>query len=125
MQAPDNAPETWTWSTRTEILKFSALGVGLPYRALSGARTGLTLHASRSTLHASRGGRQLAGRNLDGNQIAWKYRTCAGHEDLLFRDGLKRRAGKCDFLLVIYVQAPSFPSEPRANLATTACAKTT
>ncbi len=87
----------------------SALGVGLPYRALSGARTGLTLHASRSTLHASRGGRQLAGRNLDGNQIAWKYRTCAGHEDLLFRDGLKRQAGKCDFLLVVYVQARAFP----------------
>ena len=37
--APDSAPETWTWSTRSE------------------------------------GGRNLLGRNLDGNQIAWKYRT--------------------------------------------------
>ena len=36
MQAPDRAPETWTWSTRSE------------------------------------GGRDLLGRNLDGNQIAWK-----------------------------------------------------
>ena len=43
VRAPDSAPETWTWSTRSE------------------------------------GGRNLLGRNLDGNQIAWKYRTCAGH----------------------------------------------
>ena len=34
-----------------------------------------------------------APRNLDGNQIAWKYRACAGHADLLFRDGVKRQAG--------------------------------
>ena len=44
-------------------------------------------------------GANLLGRNLDGNQIAWKYRACAGHEDLLFRDGVQRQAGKCDCLL--------------------------
>ena len=33
------------------------------------------------------------------NQIARKYRTCAGHAGLLFRDGGKRQAGKCDCLL--------------------------
>jgi hypothetical protein len=38
-------------------------------------------------------GANLLGRNLDGNQIAWKYRACAGHADLLFRDGVKRQAG--------------------------------
>ena len=63
MQAPDKAPETCTWSTRSE------------------------------------GGRNLLSRNLDGNQIAWKYRRCAGHANLLFRDGVKRQVGKCDCLL--------------------------
>ena len=63
VQAPDKAPETCTWSTRSE------------------------------------GGRNLLSRNLDGNQIAWKYRRCAGHANLLFRDGVKRQVGKCDCLL--------------------------
>ena len=40
-----------------------------------------------------RGGRNLLGRNLDGNQIAWRYRACAGHSNLLFRDGVKCQAG--------------------------------
>ena len=44
-------------------------------------------------------GANLLGRNLDGNQIAREYRTCAGHADLLFRDGGKRQAGKRDCLL--------------------------
>src|SRR5208337_5208638 len=44
-------------------------------------------------------GANLLGRNRDGNQIAREYRTCAGHADLLFRDGVKRQAGKCDCLL--------------------------
>ena len=51
----------------------------------------------------------LLGRNLDGNQIARKYRTCAGHADLLFRDGGKRQAGKCDCLL-------EFTSRPELSL---------
>src|SRR5208337_1773473 len=46
-----------------------------------------------------RAGANLLGRNLDGNQIAREYRTCAGHADLLLRDGGKRQAGKCDCLL--------------------------
>ena len=29
-------------------------------------------------------GANLLGRNLDGNPIAWKYRTCAGHADIFF-----------------------------------------
>lgn len=41
----------------------------------------------------------MLSRNLDGNQIAWKYRRCAGHANLLFRDGVKRQVGKCDCLL--------------------------
>ena len=57
----------------------------------------------------SEGGRNLLGRNLDGNQIARKYRTCAGHADLLFRDGGKRQAGKCDCL-------PEFTSRPELAL---------
>ena len=44
-------------------------------------------------------GANLLGRNLDGNQIAREYRTCAGHADLLFGDGGIRQAGKCDCLL--------------------------
>ena len=44
-------------------------------------------------------GANLQSRNLDGNQIAWKYRRCAGHANLLFRDGVKRQVGKCDCLL--------------------------
>jgi len=44
-------------------------------------------------------GANLLSRNLDGNQIAWKYRRCAGHANLLFRDGVKRQVGKCDCLL--------------------------
>ena len=49
-------------------------------------------------------GADLLGRNLDGNQIACKYRACAGHADLLFGDSVKRQAGKCDCLLSVYVQ---------------------
>ena len=56
-----------------------------------------------------RAGGNLLGRNLDGNQIARKYRTCAGHADLLFRDGGKRQAGKCDCLL-------EFTSRPELSL---------
>ena len=57
----------------------------------------------------SEGGANLLGRDLDGNQIARKYRTCAGHADLLFRDGGKRQAGKCDCLL-------EFTSRPELSL---------
>ena len=56
-----------------------------------------------------RAGANLLGCNLDGNQIARKYRTCAGHADLLFRDGGKRQAGKCDCLL-------EFTSRPELSL---------
>src|SRR5208337_4457826 len=56
-----------------------------------------------------RAGANLLGRNLDGNQIARKYRTCAGHADLLLRDGGKRQAGKCDCLL-------EFTSRPELSL---------
>ncbi len=76
-----------------------ALGVGLP--------SGVPLRCKHRIEHRKRArgerglrvGANLLGRNLHGNQIAWKYRVCAGHEDLLFRDGGKRQAGKCDCLL--------------------------
>ena len=68
--------------------KVSALGMGLPSRASSGVRTGVTPHASRLT-------------------IAWKYRVCTGHEDLLLRDGVQRQAGKCDCLRMISVGTPT------------------
>ena len=51
----------------------------------------------------------MVGRNLDGNQIAREYRTCAGHAHLLFRDGGKRQAGKRDCL-------PEFTSRPELAL---------
>src|SRR5271166_6133397 len=57
-----------------------------------------------STKQGLRVGANLLGRNLDGNQIACKYRACAGHADLLFGDRVKRQAGKCDRLLSVYVQ---------------------
>ena len=77
----------------------SALGVGLP--------SGVPFRCKHRIEHRKRArgerglrvGANLLGRNLHGNQIAWKYRVCAGHEDLLFRDGGKRQAGKCDCLL--------------------------
>ena len=77
MQAPDKAPETCTWSTRSE------------------------------------GGRNLQSRNLDGNQIAWKYRRCAGHANLLFRDGVKRQVGKCDCLLEFTIRPELSQSRAR------------
>ena len=57
----------------------SALGVGLP--------SGAPFRCAHRIAHRKRGpgqqglrvGANLLGRNLDGNQIAWKYRTCAGH----------------------------------------------
>ena len=87
------------WPGRTEILRFRrwvwVCHLGAPFRCAHRL-------AHRKRAHGQRGlrvGASLPGRNLDGNQIAWKYRTCAGHADLLFRDGGKRQAGKCDCLL--------------------------
>ena len=111
VQAPDNAPERWTWSTMTENHRFGrwGLGVGLP--------SGAPLRCAHRIAHRKRGpgqqglrvGANLLGRNLHGNQIAWKYRACAGPEDLLFRDGVQRQAGKCDCLL-------EFTSRPELSL---------
>ena len=87
----------------------SALGVGLPSGAPFRCEHRLK-HRKRA--HGQRGlrvGANLLGRNLDGNQIAREYRTCAGHADLLFRDGGKRQAGKCDCLL-------EFTSRPELSL---------
>ncbi len=78
---------------------FVALGVDLP--------SGVPFRCKHRIEHRKRArgerglrvGANLLGRNLHGNQIAWKYRVCAGHEDLLFRDGVQRQAGKCDCLL--------------------------
>ena len=73
---------------------------------------GAPLRCAHRIAHRKRGpgqqglrvGADLLGRNLDGNQIACKYRACAGHADLLFGDSVKRQAGKCDCLLSVYVQ---------------------
>ena len=67
---------------------------------------------TRST--RSEGGPNLLSRNLDGNQIAWKYRRCAGHANLLFRDGVKRQVGKCDCLLE-FTTRPELSQSPRQS----------
>ncbi len=97
------------WPGRTEILRFRrwvwVCHLGAPFRCAHRL-------AHRKRAHGQRGlrvGASLPGRNLDGNQIAWNYRTCAGHADLLFRDGGKRQAGKCDCLL-------EFTSRPELSL---------
>ena len=97
------------WPGRTEILRFRrwvwVCHLGAPFRCAHRL-------AHRKRAHGQQGlrvGANLPGRNLDGNQIAWKYRTCAGHADLLFRDGGKRQAGKCDCLL-------EFTSRPELSL---------
>ena len=58
----------------------SPLGVGLP--------SGAPFRCAHRIAHRKRGpgqqglrvGANLLGRNLDGNQIAWRYRACAGHD---------------------------------------------
>src|SRR5271167_3601562 len=78
---------------------FVALGVDLPSGALFQCKHWLK-HWNRALgQQGLRVGANLLGRNLHGNQIACKYRACAGHEDLLLRDGGKRHVGKCDCLL--------------------------
>ena len=96
-------------------------GQGGPRFPGFGVRRGFAIWApfrcKHRIMHRKRGpgqrglrvGANLLGRNLDGNQIARKYRTCAGHADLLFRDGVQRQAGKCDCLL-------EFTSRPELSL---------
>ena len=81
--------------------RFSGFGVGRGFAIWGPFRVQASVKAPESCAWSTRseGGGNLLGRNLDGNQIARKYRTCAGHADLLFRDGGKRQAGKCDCLL--------------------------
>ena len=101
VQAPDKAPETCTWSTRSADRgsQVSALGVGLPSGTPFRCRHRIKHRKRAPGQRGLRVGANLLSRNLDGNQIAWKYRRCAGHADLLFGDGGKRQAGKCDCLL--------------------------
>jgi len=87
----------------------SALGVDLPSGAPFACKHRLKHRNRAPGQQGLRVGANLLGRNLDGNQIARKYRTCAGHADLLFRDGGKRQAGKCDCLL-------EFTSRPELSL---------
>ena len=124
VQAPDKAPETCTWSTRSADRgsQVSALGVGLPSGTPFRCRHRIKHRKRAPGQRGLRVGANLLCRNLDGNQIAWKYRRCAGHANLLFRDGVKRQVGKCDCLLE-FTTRPEL-SQSRANLATTACAKT-
>ena len=124
VQAPDKAPETCTWSTRSADRgsQVSALGVGLPSGTPFRCRHRIKHRKRAPGQRGLRVVRNLLSRNLDGNQIAWKYRRCAGHANLLFRDGVKRQVGKCDCLLE-FTTRPEL-SQSRANLATTACAKT-
>ena len=101
VQAPDKAPETCTWSTRSADRgsQVSALGVGLPSGTPFRYRHRIKHRKRAPGQRGLRVGANLQSRNLDGNQIAWKYRRCAGHANLLFRDGVKRQVGKCDCLL--------------------------
>ncbi len=88
VRAPDRAPETCTWSTRSE------------------------------------GGANLLGRDLHGKQIAWKPRTCAGHAELLFSDGLKRQAGECNCLLLFTSrQSPALSLAKSSISAFSVCAE--
>ena len=89
----------------------SGFGVGRGFAIWGAFRVQASVKAPESCAWSTRseGGRNLLGRNLDGNQIAREYRTCAGHADLLFRDGGKRQAGKCDCLL-------EFTSRPELSL---------
>ena len=91
--------------------RFSGFDVGCGFAIWGPFRVQASVKAPESCAWSTRseGGRNLLGRNLDGNQIARKYRTCAGHADLLFRDGGKRQAGKCDCLL-------EFTSRPELSL---------
>ena len=91
------------------LIQVSALGVGLPSGAPFACKHRLKHRNRAPGQQGLRAGTNLLGRNLDGNQIARKYRTCAGHADLLFRDGGKRQAGKCDCLL-------EFTSRPELSL---------
>ena len=77
----------------------SALGVGLPSGAPFRCKHRIKHRKRAPGQRGLRVGANLLSRNLDGNQIAWKYRRCAGHANLLFRDGVKRQVGKCDCLL--------------------------
>ena len=101
VQAPDKAPETCTWSTRSADRgsQVSALGVGLPSGTPFRCRHRIKHRKRAPGQRGLRVGANLLSRNLDGNQIAWKYRRCAGHANLLFRDDVKRQVGKCDCLL--------------------------
>ena len=101
VQAPDKAPETCTWSTRSADRgsQVSALGVGLPSGTPFRCRHRIKHRKRAPGQRGLRVAHNLLSRNLDGNQIAWKYRRCAGHANLLFRDGVKRQVGKCDCLL--------------------------
>ena len=77
----------------------SASGVGLPSGTPFRCRHRIKHRKRAPGQRGLRVGANLLSRNLDGNQIAWKYRRCAGHANLLFRDGVKRQVGKCDCLL--------------------------
>ncbi len=77
----------------------SASGVGLPFGAPFRCKHRIKHRKRAPGQRGLRVGANLLSRNLDGNQIAWKYRRCAGHANLLFRDGVKRQVGKCDCLL--------------------------
>ena len=97
------------WPGPTQILRFRrwvwVCHLGAPFRVQHRLEHRKRAHGQQGL----RAGANLLGRNLDGNQIARKYRTCAGHADLLFRDGGKRQAGKCDCLL-------EFTSRPELSL---------
>src|SRR5208337_5389192 len=91
--------------------RFTGFGVGRGFAIWGPFRVQASVKAPESFAWSTRseGGANLLGRNLDGNQIAREYRTSAGHADLLFRDGGKRQAGKCDCLL-------EFTSRPELSL---------
>ena len=71
-----------------------ALGVGLPSGTPFRCRHRIKHRKRAPGQRGLRVGANLQSRNLDGNQIAWKYGS-----NLLFRDGVKRQVGKCDCLL--------------------------
>ena len=103
------------WPGRTEILKFRRWVWVCHLGLLSGAHR--IAHRKRGPGHAERkwtigpeGGCWVWGPQLARPQpprkpeFAWKYRACAGHAHLLFRDGLNRQAAEMRLPTKVYVK---------------------
>ena len=90
------------WPGRTEILSFRRWA-WVCHRGLLSVQAPDNAPKRGPGQHGLRVGANLLCPNLDGNQVAWKYRTCAGYADLLFREGGNRSAG----IVIVYIQFTS------------------